>query len=117
GLVDDVTGVYNLRGLTRRAELAAQASRRHSALCCVLLRPEIERDADAGGGSKSPDPQPWVLRGIATALRSTVRHSDASGRPDPSSFAVVAIDTDTSQAQPPAERLAPAILAAPTHAK
>ena len=115
GLVDDVTGVYNLRGLTRRAEeLAAQASRRHAALCCVLLKPENERDADGGGGSTSPDPQPWLLRRIATALRSTVRHSDAIGRPDTSSFAVVAIDTDASQAQPLAERLAAAIVAAPT---
>jgi len=114
GLVDDVTGVYNLRGLTRRAEeLAAQASRRHSALCCILLKPEIERDANGGGGSQSPDPQPWLLRRIATALRSTVRHSDAIGRPDTSSFAVVAIDTDASQAQPLAERLAAAIVAAP----
>ncbi len=115
GLVDDVTGVYNLRGLTRRAEeLAAQASRRHSALCCVLLRPEIERDADGGWGSKSPDPQPWLLRRMATALRAAARHSDAIGRPDMSSFAVVAIDTDASQAQPLAERLAAAIVAAPT---
>jgi len=110
GLVDDVTGVYNLRGLTRRAEeLAAQASRRHSALCCVLLMPEIEREA--GAGSASDDPPLWLLRRIAAALRSTARHSDAIGRLDTRAFAVVAIDTDANQAGQLAARLAAAIVA------
>jgi CheY-like chemotaxis protein len=36
GLLDDATGIYNLRGFMRRAdELAAHAGRRHSALGCV----------------------------------------------------------------------------------
>ena len=111
-LVDEVTGVYNLRGLMRRTEeLAAQAARRHSALCCVFLLPEIERGAPEG--SASPDPPLWLLRRIATALRSGARHSDAIGRVDARAFAVIAADTDAVQAQQLAERLAAAIVAAP----
>jgi len=110
GLVDEVTGVYNLLGLTRRAEeLGAQASRRHAALGCVVLRPEVERDVDAAG--TAPEAPAWLSRRIATALRSTARHSDAIGRLDTTSFAIVAIDTDAAQARQLAERLAAAIVA------
>jgi len=79
GLVDDVTGVYNLRGLTRRAEeLAAQASRRHAALCCVLLKPEIERDAD-GGGRRRPIRSPGYCVALPPrcAPRSGIRTRSA----------------------------------------
>jgi PleD family two-component response regulator len=110
-LVDEATGLYNLRGLTRRAdELAADASRRRSALGCVYLMPEIEPPAGAGGGT--PDDLPlWLLRRIATALRATARHRDAIGRVGADSFAVVASDTDASQARQLATRLAAAIVA------
>ena len=37
-LLDDSTGLYNVRGLARRArEMGAEASRRHSALACVAV--------------------------------------------------------------------------------
>jgi diguanylate cyclase (GGDEF)-like protein len=102
GLVDEMTGVYNVRGLTRRAqELAAHATRRRGALGCVLLTPDLEPVAD------------HLVRRIATALRSTARHSDAIGRLGPAAFAVVAVDTDATQARRLAERLAAAILAEP----
>ena len=126
GLVDEATGVYNMRGLLRRAEeLAASATRRHVSVCCVLLAPEIEGEAatetpatsvmdvrSTNGDSHSPPL--WVLRSIATALRSTTRHSDAIGRLGTNSFAVVAIDTDVSQARQLAERLGAAIVAKPS---
>ena len=100
GLVDAMTGVYNVRGLTRRAqELAAHATRRHGALGCVLLTPDVEPVADD------------MVRRIAAALRSTARHSDAVGRLGPAAFAIVALDTDAAQARRLAERLAAAILA------
>jgi diguanylate cyclase (GGDEF)-like protein len=111
GLIDEMTGVYNVRGLTRRAtELAADASRRHAALGCVLLAPDPE---PAGGDGARGDLPLWLLRRIATAIRSTARHSDAIGRLNPSAFAVVAVDTDAAQARRLAERLAIAILAQP----
>ncbi len=58
GLVDEMTGVYNVRGLTRRAaELGAEATRRHAALGCVLLAPDPE-PADGDGGPPHRDGAP-----------------------------------------------------------
>ena len=135
GLVDEATGVYNMRGLSMRAEeLAASAARRHVALGCVLLAPEVEwpvrggplgdeliaaaRDSGAGAASSTgrddPAPPLWVLRSIASALKSVTRHSDAIGRLSSNSFAVVALDTNASQARQLAERLGAAIVAKPS---
>jgi PleD family two-component response regulator len=102
GLVDEMTGVYNARGLARRAEeLAAHATRSHVAMGCVLLAPDTESGA----------PPLALLRRIAAALQSTTRHSDAIGRVGENAFAIVAVDTDVAQARHLAERLAAAILA------
>ena len=102
GLVDEMTGVYNARGLTRRAEeLAAYASRSHAGLGCVLIAPDTE----------SGTPPLTVMRRIAAALRSATRHSDVVGRVAEGAFAVVAVDTDDGKARRLAERLAAAILA------
>jgi diguanylate cyclase (GGDEF)-like protein len=107
-LVDELTGVYNVRGLTRRAhELASHAARRHAALACVLLAPDPS-PADPG---MSDGAQEAVVRRMAAALKTSARHSDAIGRLGPGAFAVVAVDTDASQARQLAERLAAAILA------
>jgi len=102
GLVDEMTGIYNARGLTRRAEeLAAHATRCHVALGCVLLTPDTESGA-----------LPLTLvRRIAAALRSNARHTDAHGRVGETAFAIVAVDTDAAQARHLAERLAAAIRA------
>ena len=125
GLVDEATGVYNMRGLLRRAdELAASATRRHVALCCVLLAPEIDgagyvESSDEAATTEPrdhPSPPLWVLRSIASALRSATRHSDAIGRLSTNSFAVVAVDTDAAQARQMAERLGAAIVAKPASA-
>jgi PleD family two-component response regulator len=108
GLVDQVTGLYNLRGLTRRAhELGSHAARRRAALGCVLLAPD-----PPPAGEPGPD-ETTVLHRIAATLRSTARPSDAVGRLGPAAFAVVAADADAAQARRLAERLAGAILAAP----
>jgi len=104
GLVDESTGIYNARGLKRRAEeLAAHAARSHSALSCVLLAADTE----------SGTPPLALMRRIAAALRSTARQSDAIGRVGENAFAVVAVDTDAAQARCLARRLAAAILAEP----
>jgi GGDEF domain-containing protein len=122
GLVDEATGVYNARGLLRRAEeLASSATRRHVSVCCVLLAPEIEGPVvtsvpSNGDDRDHPSPPLWVLRSIATALRSATRHSDAIGRLSTNSFAVVAVDTDAGQARQLAERLGAAIVAKPASA-
>jgi len=102
GLVDESTGIYNARGLKRRAEeLGSHAARSHSALSCVLLAADTE----------SGTPPLALMRRIAAALRSTARQSDAIGRVGENAFAVVAVDTDAAQARRLAERLTTAILA------
>jgi len=108
GLVDEMTGVYNVRGLTRRSqELAAHATRRNAALACVLIAPEHSPDEE--GVTEAT--QEALVRRVAAALKATARHSDAIGRLGRSAFAVVAVDTDAGQARLLAERLAAAILA------
>jgi two-component system, cell cycle response regulator len=116
GLIDEATGVYNVRGLVRRAEeLAASATRRHAAMGCVLLAPEIEAPNGTESGRKSDvSPPLWVLRNIAAALRASTRHSDAIGLLETSAFAVVAPDTNAVQARQLAERLGAAIMAKPS---
>jgi len=104
GLVDEMTGVYNVRGLTRRAqELGADAARRRTGLACILIAPDTE----------SKEPPLALVRRIAATLRSATRHSDVIGRLEPAAFAVVAVDTDAGQVRQLAERLAAAILAKP----
>jgi len=111
GLVDEMTGVYNSRGLARRAEeLGAHAARLHTGLGCVLLA----ADTEPPDGDVTPSDAPLaLLRRIAAVLRAVARHSDAIGRLSPNAFAVVAVDTDATQARRLAERLVSAILGEP----
>jgi diguanylate cyclase (GGDEF)-like protein len=119
GLVDDATGLYNARGLTRRArELASHATRTRAPLACVVLAPEPSPEDLARALGEIPSS---VVSRIARRLKSTGRRSDAIGRLGPGTFAVVALDTDAGQARHLAHRLFTAILApadasAPTHA-
>jgi diguanylate cyclase (GGDEF)-like protein len=107
GLIDDVTGVYNVRGVTRRArELAAQATRHNAALGCVLLAPDFSETITG-----EPEEEE-LLQDIAIALKSTARMSDAIGRLGPSAFIILAVNTNAAQAHRLGERLADAILAA-----
>jgi len=108
GLVDEETGLYNVRGLTRRArEVASHASRAHAALACVVLAPDAEvLEPDVAPG----DLPPTVLQHVTRALKSAGRRSDVVGRLGPSAFVVVALDADATQARRLAERLGQAIV-------
>jgi diguanylate cyclase (GGDEF)-like protein len=111
GLIDDATGVYNARGLMRRAEeVAAMAARQHTSIACVHII--VEPEPTAGAELMTGDPPLWLERRIAAVLRATARHSDAIGRLGPNSFAIVATHTDADQARQLAERLRSAIHAA-----
>ena len=104
--IDELTGVYNLRGLTRRArELGAQAARQKAALGCVLLAVELPDGIDGDGDERQ------LLQGIAAALRSSARTSDAIGRLDGGAFIIMAIDTNGQQAHSLGQRLGDAVLA------
>jgi PleD family two-component response regulator len=87
-LLDSGTGLYNMRGLSRRArEIGADALRRREALACVVFAPETELDADDDA------PDEGLLRmsdQVGAVFRQAGRVSDAIGRLGPTEFAVIA---------------------------
>src|SRR5688572_75098 len=98
-LLDDSTGLYNVRGLARRArEMGAEASRRHSPLACVAVTASVP-----AGVSDEIDPR--VAEELADLCRRTARSSDAVGRLGRSDFAVIAPATGDAGAVRLAERL------------
>jgi PleD family two-component response regulator len=98
-LLDDSTGLYNVRGLARRArEMGAEASRRHSALACVAVTAN-------SAGDVSDELDPRIAEELGDLCRRTSRASDAVGRLGRSDFAILAPSTDDAGAIRLAERL------------
>jgi PleD family two-component response regulator len=108
GLLDEGTGLYNMRGLARRArELAAQAARRGAPLACVVFAPDFgEQD---GAPEPSDSTVAEAVQRVATAFKAAGRQSDAIGRVGPTEFAVVAFGTDAVGSVQLADRLAQAV--------
>jgi PleD family two-component response regulator len=99
-LLDDSTGLYNVRGLARRArEMGAEASRRHAPLACVAVT------AAVGGEITGEELDPRIAEEIGDLCRRTARSSDAVGRLGRSDFAILAPSTDDAGAIRLAERL------------
>jgi PleD family two-component response regulator len=97
GLVDGLTGLYSLRGLSRRArELGSQAHRQSGSLACVVFRAEGPEDEAA---------VERVVRQFADRLRSLGRTSDAIGRIGGAEFALFAPGADADGARAIIERL------------
>ncbi len=97
-LLDELTGLYNVRGLARRArELGSQAFRQKEAFACIVLTP-VMGDVDAATQSA-------IVEALAQVLRDTGRTSDAIGVLGPGEFGVVAQGTDATGAVRFAERL------------
>src|SRR5580692_7608603 len=94
GLLDPATGLYNARGLARRArEIGAAAARRRDPLACVAL-------------TAAPDGAVVrVAEQLGGVLQRTGRTSDAVGRLGPIEFAIVAAGTEASGAERLAERV------------
>ena len=108
GLIDEATGLYNIRGLTQRAqELASHATRYGAALACVLLAPDL------GPEVAENHRDTVVMQRVARSMRAAGRLSDAMGLVGPTALGIVAVDTDGIQARALAQRLARAILAEP----
>jgi two-component system cell cycle response regulator len=107
-LLDELTGLYNIRGLARRArELGSQAFRQHEPFACVVLAPVLDGDSlDEAARAASVSS---VVERVARALRDMGRVSDAIGRLGPTEFAVVAQGTDPNGAQRLAERISAAL--------
>lgn len=104
GLLDPASGLYNARGLARRArEIGAEASRRHGALACVAFT-----SAGAGGSTDEAAADEAVARvaeRLGDLLRRTGRTSDAIGRLGRTEFAIIAPGTGAAGAQRLAERV------------
>jgi PleD family two-component response regulator len=100
-LVDEDTGLYTARGLTRRMrEVVADATRRRQPLACVVFLPEaISGEA----------PTDETLTGLGAAFRRAGRESDVLGRLSQDEFVVVAPATGEAGARRLAERLGEAL--------
>lgn len=107
-LIDELTGLYNIRGLARRArELGSQAFRHKEPFACIVLMPMMD-DTD-GTTTSDVETSSAVVGALAQILRDTGRSCDAIGMLGPNEFAVIAHDTDSPGAVRLAERLADAI--------
>ncbi|HTS87406.1 MAG TPA: response regulator [Gemmatimonadales bacterium] len=97
-LVDPVTGLYNMRGLSRRArEVGADIARRHAPLACVVFSAE---PSGAGSGGEVD-----VTESVGAVLRRHGRASDVIGRVGESEYAVIAPSTPARGAVQLVERI------------
>jgi diguanylate cyclase (GGDEF)-like protein len=103
GLIDPLTGLYNLQGLRRRArELGTDAYRHGRALACVALAVKVDDDVNGGTSEIFWD----AIDRAGTVLRDSGRISDAIGRIRDGEFVVIAPETDDDGARQMAQRLA-----------
>jgi diguanylate cyclase (GGDEF)-like protein len=87
-LLDRDTGLYNVRGLTRRAqELGADASRRHAPLACVAMSAPPNARIDE---SALPETVYRLSAHLGTIFRRTARLSDIVGHLGRSEFGIIA---------------------------
>ena len=102
GLTDARTGVYNARGLERRAhEIAAAAARHHGLFGCAAFVPDTRPGASPGF--------PELGDLLGRAFHSEARTSDAPARVGLTEFVVLAPETDAPGTARLAERLARAV--------
>jgi len=110
-LLDAGTGLYNVRGLARRArEIGADATRRHTPLACVAISTQPDESSDGLG---EPDLEPREAEHFSDICRRTARSSDAVGRLGRTEFAIIAPATDEQGAVRLVERLREMVEAIP----
>jgi diguanylate cyclase (GGDEF)-like protein len=103
GMIDPLTGLYNLRGLERRVEeLCSWAYRERQPLACVVFAP---RAAD----SDDEQATAHLVNDVTAAFRKSGRISDVIGRLGRTEIAVLAPSTGAEGATKLAARLAEAI--------
>ncbi len=110
-LLDQATGLYNMRGLARRArEIGSEAYRRHDALACVVFAAEAE------GGAAAPladDDAERVTAQVGLMFRQSGRASDAIGRLADGEFAIIAPATAADGVERLVERFGRTVEAMP----
>jgi PleD family two-component response regulator len=105
GLLDAHSGLYNVRGLARRAhEIGAEAQRLHGSLACVAFDVE-DGGWEAGAGANRADLSEREVARLGDICRRFGRASDAYGRLGPREFAVVASATGEDGARRLVERM------------
>ncbi len=110
-LLDPGTGLYNMRGLARRAhEIGADAFRRRDALACVVFSPEAE---GAGPDEALDEEVQRIAEQVGQLFKRTGRSSDAIGRLGQSEFAVIAPATSSEGALRLIQRLGGTIESSP----
>jgi diguanylate cyclase (GGDEF)-like protein len=109
GLLDPATGLYNARGLARRArEIGAEASRRRDALACVAFSP-APCDGSDFDDATADEVVSRIAEKVGGLLRRTGRTSDAVGRLGRTEFAIIAPATEAAGAHRLAERVQAAV--------
>jgi len=97
GLLDPATGVYNARGLARRArEIGADAARRRAGLACVAFAATADGTA---ASETSVDLDSLVVSRLSEVCRQSARVSDAVGRLGRSEVVIIAPSTDAAGAE------------------
>jgi diguanylate cyclase (GGDEF)-like protein len=111
-LLDPGTGLYNMRGLSRRAkEIGSEAFRRRDPLACVVFSPEAEPAGVEAPGEDEEDQR--MTDQVGLLFRQAGRASDAIGRLGPSEFAVIAPSTGPEAALRLVRRLGGTIESSP----
>jgi diguanylate cyclase (GGDEF)-like protein len=108
-LLDPGTGLYNMRGLSRRArEIGAEAFRRRDPIACVVFAPDTDEDArpDEEESRRMSDQ-------LAMLFRQAGRASDAIGRLGQEEYGVIAPATGPDAAIRMVRRLGGAIESSP----
>lgn len=109
-LLDEITGLYNVNGLARRArELGGEAFRQQSPLACVALAPAEEDSSSPYTDRVMDELAARVAEHLAKVLGSAGRVSDAIGRLGRSEFAIIAPATEAKGAQRIVARLQEAL--------
>lgn len=109
-LLDPGSGLYNMRGLSRRArEIGAEAFRRRDPVACVVFAPDIDEDEE-----EMPEEETRRMTDqVAVLFRQAGRASDAIGRLGLTEYGVIAPATGPEAAVRLARRLGGAVESAP----
>jgi diguanylate cyclase (GGDEF)-like protein len=109
-LLDQLTGLYNMRGLAKRArEIGTAAFRRHHALACIVFSPDPETATSDSSDQISEEHASKVAERVGEIIRQRGRASDAIGRLGRSEFAVIAPATEAEGAVRLMQRLGQSI--------
>ncbi|HEX8716320.1 MAG TPA: response regulator [Gemmatimonadaceae bacterium] len=111
-LLDPITGLYNMRGLVRRArEISAEAQRLRAPISCVAFSP-LPASVDHADRPFNGHTE-LVVEHLSALVRRSGRVSDAIGRIGPTDFAIIAPATGRPGAVRMMERLQEMIDAEP----